>query len=196
MRVDPHAFDDIYRDADDPWHFATSAYELDRYATTLASLSRPTYSRCFEPACSIGVLTEGLSARVEDVVACDGAADAIAQARHRLVRATNVELVVAAIPEWWPEGEFDLIVLSELGYYWDNDGWGDVIERCRMSAREDAELIAVHWLGTSPDHVTTGQAVHAELVARFGPSDLHIERFDAAGDDGFMLDRWSVVDRG
>ncbi|MCU1396356.1 MAG: SAM-dependent methyltransferase [Ilumatobacteraceae bacterium] len=195
VRVDPSAFDEMYRETDDPWGFATAAYELQRYATTLASLARPRYRRCFEPACAIGVLTEGLAARADHVVACDGSTNAIDQAVHRLAEVDNVDLLVAAIPEWWPTGTFDLIVLSELGYYWDAQGWAGVIDRCRESLTDGGEVIAVHWLGSSPDHVTNGRDVHEQLIERLGASDLHLERVDEAK-DGFVLDRWSVVRRG
>ena len=192
MRVDPSTFDGMYDDANDPWGFATSAYELDRYQTTITSLSRSKYLRCFEPACSIGVLTERLATHADHVVACDGSANAIEQAKRRLAATAGVELVAAAIPEWWPTGQFDLIVLSELGYYWDTAGWGNIIERCRASTSDGAEVIAVHWLGSSPDHVIDGRSVHAELLAHLGPSDLHVEHPDGTS-GGFVLDRWSAV---
>ncbi len=185
----------MYEVTQDPWSFATSAYELDKYDTTMSSLGAFHYRRCFEPACSIGVLTQLLAARADGVVACDGSAVAIERARTRLSAAPHVELVAAAIPEWWPPGSFDLIVLSELGYYWDIDGWGEVIERCRASLVPGGEVMAVHWLGAAPDHVLDGETVHRELTKRLGESDLHIERGAEAG-TGFVLDRWKRVPRG
>ena len=155
MRVDPISFDEIYRGAADPWAFTTSPYELAKYDTTAASLTRAVYQRCFEPACSIGALTDRLATRARAVVACDASATAIARATGRLSGHSNVELVTAAIPEWWPVGTFDLIVLSELGYYWDISGWRDIIARCRDALDEHGEIIAVHWLGTSADHIPT-----------------------------------------
>ena len=200
-RVDLASFDERYQLADDPWAFATSRYELAKYATTIAALAAASYERCFEPACSIGVLTGKLAERCHSVVACDGSALAIERARTRLARskvASNVELHVESIPEWWPQGYFDLIVLSELGYYWDIAGWGDVIERCRRSLVDSGEIIAVHWLGRSVDHLLGGDEVHAELAWRLGPADLHVEAGNGStrGHAGFVLDRWTQVTRG
>jgi len=65
-----------------------------------------------------------------------------------------------------------------------------VIDRCRASLRTPGEIIAVHWLGSSKDHVLDGATVHRELVARLGRSQLHTERED------FVLDRWGSVRRG
>ena len=196
MRVDPGSFDAVYRSADDPWDFTTSSYELDKFDTTVASLGAQRYSRCFEPACSIGVLTARLATRADAVVACDASPTAVARARARLGHADHVDLVTGAVPEWWPQGSFDLIVLSELGYYWDLAGWSKVIRRCRASLRPGGEVIAVHWLGSSPDHILSGAVVHAELSAQLGVADLHLERAgdpDARTMAGFVLDRWDDV---
>lgn len=196
MRVDLTSFDDLYRSADDPWAFTTSPYELDKYDTTIANLASERYSRCFEPACSIGVLTERLATRADTVVACDASPTAITRARARLTDRHNVELFAAAIPEWWPPGTFDLIVFSELGYYWDRAGWRDIIRRSRNSLRPSGDIIAVHWLGSSADHVLDGTTVHDELSTQLGPSDLHLERTtksDPTAPAGFVLDRWTDV---
>ncbi len=194
VRIDPMSFDAAYASADDPWAFTTSTYELDKYALTIDSLSKERYARCFEPACSIGVLTRQLAVRCDEVVACDGSPIAVARARARVADAPHVEVVAAAIPEWWPSGTFDLIVLSELGYYWNQAGWADVVERCVRSLAAHGEIIAVHWRGSSGDHVQNGTNVHDELVVALGPPDLHTERLGPAQSpqaDGFVLDRWS-----
>ena len=139
MRVDVDAFDALYRGTDDPWSFATSDYELSRYRSVIEHLSRDRYERCFEPGCSIGVLTRMLAERVADVVACETSPAAIAAAATRTVDLPQVDLHLATIPEWWPEGAFDLIVLSEIGYYWDReDSTVSSTVCCRAWIRRDA----------------------------------------------------------
>ena len=46
------------------------------------------------------------------------------RARKRVERAgiDNVELAVGVVPAQWPSGRFDLVVLSEIGYYFDRRG--------------------------------------------------------------------------
>ncbi|MBI5089344.1 MAG: methyltransferase domain-containing protein [Actinobacteria bacterium] len=197
MRVDTGSFEELYASASDgdPWRFDSSPYELDKYATTIANLGRDRYRRCFEPGCSIGVLTERLAARAERVVACDVSQTAIAVARRRLASVEGVELVAASVPEWWPDGDFDLIVLSDFGYYWDRDGLDDIVESLRTRLRPASELVAVHWLGHSDDHLLGGHDVHERLVAGLGPSQLHLEPPPQDDDHGepqqFVLDRWT-----
>jgi trans-aconitate methyltransferase len=192
MRVDIDAFDALYRDADDPWSFATSEYELSRYRSVIENLSRERYERCFEPGCSIGVLTQMLAERVAEVVACEASPTAISAAAIRTVDLAGVDLHLATIPEWWPVGSFDLIVLSEIGYYWDREGLGDVLDRVVSSADPTGcELLAVHWTGHSDDHLLTGDEVHEVIAQRFGEPQVSTRRVGDA-QHGYVLERWSV----
>ena len=63
----PEYFEDVYNANDDPWNFASSEYEAAKYAATLAALPREKYASAFEIGCSIGVLTEKLAARCENL---------------------------------------------------------------------------------------------------------------------------------
>lgn len=181
MRVDPASFEEPYARDGDPWDFATSAYEQQRYATTIGMIGGR-HHRCFEPGCSIGVLTEQLAARCDAVVAVDPSPSAIAAAQQRLSETTNVELHVGSVPEWWPSGSFDLIVMSELGYYWDRDGLAELVDRLGALRSPTADLVAVHWLGWSGDHLLHGSEVHDVLGEVLGPpSEEHVhEMFIAA----------------
>jgi len=135
VRVDLESFDRMYRREGDPWNFADSDYEQHRYRCSIQALHRVRYRRCFEPGCSIGVLTAKLADRCDEVIACDASAAAIEAARHRLAAHTNVELHTATLPEWWPTGRFDLVVFSELGYYWDVAELEPLVDRLAVAAR-------------------------------------------------------------
>lgn len=193
MRVDVDAFDALYRGTDDPWSFATSDYELSRYRSVIEHLSRDRYERCFEPGCSIGVLTRMLAERVADVVACETSPAAIAAAATRTVDLPQVDLHLATIPEWWPEGAFDLIVLSEIGYYWDREGLDGVLDRVLSSVDPTGcDLLAVHWTGHSEDHLLAGDEVHEVIARRFGEPEVSTRRI-GEGQQGYVLERWSVT---
>jgi SAM-dependent methyltransferase len=198
MRVDVDTFEDLYRRTGDPWQFATSPYEQYRYAVTVAHIDDLRPTRCFELGCSIGVLTEQLAPRSSHVVACDASEAAIARARERLAPFPDVELVVATVPDWWPAGTFDLIVASEIGYYWDEPDLRLLVERMRTSLEPDGHLLAVHWLGTSPDHLLTGPQVHTILRSVLGEPEQHAELSEVPPElggpeqAGFVLDRWQL----
>lgn len=106
-----------YAESSDPWGFESRWYEARKYALTVAALPRPRYARGFEPGCSIGVLTRQLAARCDALIACELVPDVAARAATRLRDLPHVDVRVLAVPEQWPEGQLDLIVLSEIAYY-------------------------------------------------------------------------------
>ena len=112
-------FDALYAADPDPWDFATSAYEREKYDATIAALGERRFARGLEVGCSIGVLTERLAARCDTLVAVDVAQAAVDAARARLAARPGVDVRRESLPEEWPEGTFDLIVASEVLYYFD-----------------------------------------------------------------------------
>ena len=192
MRVDLESFEELYASSSDPWQFRTSPYEQRKYAITIASLPRngrtggAMYKRCFEPGCSVGALTERLAGVAETVVAQDASTSAIAHAVRRLEPFQHVEIGIGAIPEAWPDGSFDLVVFSEIGYYWDEGALAEIADRLSGVVEPGGDLIAVHWRGQSPDHLLSGDAVHDILRDRLGPSAVHHV------ESGFLLDVWTA----
>ncbi len=83
---------------------------------------------------------------------------AIALAQARTNQLENVELVRGSVPADWPAGHFDLVVVSELGYYLDESDCRHLAERAVTTA---GDLIAVHWRHRVEDYPLTGDHVHA-----------------------------------
>jgi cyclopropane fatty-acyl-phospholipid synthase-like methyltransferase len=78
----------------------------------------PRYRHAFEPGCSIGTFTERLAVRCDAITATDVAALDHADRRLRAAgRREQVNLMRHSLDEPWPKGDFDLVVLSEVGYY-------------------------------------------------------------------------------
>ena len=71
----PSYFEALYASDPDPWRFASSDYERDKYAATLAALPRQLYRSGLEVGCSIGVLTAMLASRCRRLLAVDVADD-------------------------------------------------------------------------------------------------------------------------
>ena len=174
-------FEELYAKSPDPWGFRVRAYERRKYAITLAALPRERYNRAFEPGCSIGVLTGLLAKRADVLLASDISPTAIAIA-ERADLPDNVELAVRTVPQDWPDGSFDLIVVSELGYYFDPDDLNQFIARATNSLDENGHLIAVHWRTPVPDYPSDAAAVHRRLLASELKPLAHYE------DNHFVLD--------
>ncbi|MEO7057522.1 MAG: SAM-dependent methyltransferase, partial [Caldimonas sp.] len=111
-------FDSVYAASKDPWSFETSAYEAAKYADTVAALGERRFARGFEIGCSIGVLTRLLAARCERLLAVDVNESALEAARSRCADLPHVELRRMAVPAEFAAGPLDLVVMSEVGYYW------------------------------------------------------------------------------
>jgi hypothetical protein len=87
-------------------------------------------------------------------------------AAERTARHGNVEVQQRAVPGEWPEGQFDLIVLSEMLYYFAGSDLGQVLDLAVAALRPGATLLAVHWRHPVTDHPRSGDDVHAALAAR------------------------------
>ncbi len=178
MSLGPDYFDRVYADADDPWGFATRWYEQRKYALLLAALPAPSYARTLEIGCSIGVLTAQLAARSELLVAVDASATALAAARTRVP--AGVRLVHAQVPDGWPTGSYDLVVLSEVAYYLDAPDLGRLLDLVERDLAPGGTVVACHWRHPVEDYPQTGDAVHAAL-ARW-------PRLSRVQEEDFLLD--------
>jgi SAM-dependent methyltransferase len=161
----PHYFDQMYAAADDPWGFTSRWYEKRKYALTLAMLPAERHARAFEMGCSIGVLTRQLADRCDDLLACDIAKAAVDAAARRTAGWPNVRVEQRALPEQWPEGEFDLIVASEILYYFGGDDLLNVIELCQSSLKPGGTLFAAHWRHPVAEYPRSGDSVHQALAS-------------------------------
>ena len=119
MGVSTAFFDQLYEQNPDPWAFRERWYEQRKRALTLASLPRQHYGSIYELGCANGELSAGLAQRTDRLLCCDAAARAVELAQQRLSHCPNVEVRQSRLPADWASGRFDLIVLSELGYYLD-----------------------------------------------------------------------------
>lgn len=164
--VGPDYFDDMYARHDDPWGFDSRWYEERKRSVLLAALPRRRYRAALEAGCATGALTARLAERCERVLAVDLAPAALERARRRLVGRENVELRRAMLPDEWPAGEYDLVVLSEVAYYW---GAGDLDRGLAASVGSlsgDGHLVACHWRHPVAEYPRSGDSVHDALAAR------------------------------
>ena len=173
-RLDAAYFDALYARAPDPWDFATSAYEHAKYDATLAALGERRFARGLEAGCSIGVLTERLAERCDELVAVDVAQVAVDAARARLAGRAEVHVCRASLPEQWPAGSFDLVVASEVLYYLDRRTLRDeLLPGLVARLRPGGVLLAVHWRPATRTYPLRGDEVHALVRATPGLAPVH-----------------------
>jgi SAM-dependent methyltransferase len=165
-------FDGMYSGAADPWGFEERWYERRKYAIALAMLPRKRYRAAFEPGCSIGVFTRMLAPRCDTLLSCDLAAAAVKAAAARTPDLPQVRVEQRDIPRQWPAGRFDLIVLSEILYYFGDHDLEQVLKHAAGSLAPDGTLLAVHWRHPVAEYPRTGDDVHRVLAAQPGLARL------------------------
>jgi cyclopropane fatty-acyl-phospholipid synthase-like methyltransferase len=167
--VRPEYFDTLYAADLDPWKFATSQYERGKYTLTLDAMPQPRYRSALEVGCSIGVLTRSLASRCDAVVAIDAAQIPLAEARRRCADLPGVRFERMFVPDQWPDGAFDLILLSEVIYYLSRNDVGRLAARVTNSLAKGGSVILVHWTGLT-NYPLSGDEAAALFIERIGPA--------------------------
>ena len=173
----PGYFDDVYHANADPWNFAASPYEAAKYRATLDALPRAKYANAFEAGCSIGVLTAQLALRCERLLSIDISEAALAQARARCAALPQVRFERRLLPDEFPgesDGTFDLVVVSEVGYYLAMPDLLRLREQCVTRLATGGHLLLVHWTPLVHDYPLTGDEVHATFDADAGRAWRHL----------------------
>ncbi len=195
MSLPASYFDDLYASSGDPWGFTDRWYEQRKRALTLAALPRRTYRRGFEPGCSIGVQSAELAERCEVLVSTDVSAAALERAASRVP--ANVELRRWGLGDPWPQESFDLVVLSEVGYYLDAPDLRRALTGAVSVLEDGGTLLACHWRHAVADYPQRGDAVHAAITAtpglvplgRWLDEDVVVEVWEKADDPAGSLAR-------
>lgn len=183
-------FDALFASDADPWKFRDRWYEARKRALTLACLPRARYARGCEPACANGELSAALALRCEQLLISDGSQAAVDLARRRVAGLPGVTVAQAWLPEDWPAGHFDLVVVSEVGYYLAPEALDRLAGQAFAALGNDGDLVVCHWRHPIPGCALDGDAVHRRFaLARPDWRPWTLE------DPDFRLEVWSTEPR-
>ena len=169
--IHPSYFAEIYQANQDPWNFETSLYEREKYLASLAALPPKRYRRAFEVGGSIGVLTRMLADRCDRLLSIDVSPVAQGRAQIRCSDQQQVEFKIMQFPREAPDATFDLIVLSEVGYYLSERDLLIARDWIVKALRPGGHLLLVHWTPFVEDYPLTGDEVH-DLFLAITPGQL------------------------
>ena len=188
---DPPAayFDAMYQAAADPWGFEDRWYEQRKYAISLALLPAARYRSAFEPGCSIGVLTRMLAWRCDALLSCDVAAAAVRAAARRTAGPAARPGRAARAARQWPAGRFDLIVFSEILYYFGDHDLEQVLKNAVSALEPEGTLLAVHWRHPVADYPRSGDDVH-----RCSRTQPGLARLVRHAEPDFLAEVWIRTD--
>lgn len=185
-RTDDHHCAARYSASDDPYDLEHRWYERRKRALAVACLGREHYEWAFEPGCAIGLLTAVLAPRCAHLLAVDVAPGAIEHARARLDDQEHVTIARMSVPEEWPEGSFDLVVLSEIGHYLEPSTLVRLRDKVVGALVDGGELLTVHWRGRTQEHILHGDEVHDVLR-----DDASLRRVLWHVEDGLVIESFS-----
>lgn len=137
-------FEAIFARGKDPWGY-TNDYERVKYEQTVSLLDGLALDRALELACAEGEFTARLAPRVNRLLATDISVIALGRARERCASFPHVEyrqldLMADELP-----GEMDLVVCSEVLYYWkDREQLGRTAEKIASALREGGHFLTAH----------------------------------------------------
>ena len=179
-------FDRLFDASEDPWGFRTRWYEARKRAITLAALPAVQYHAAYEPGCANGELAAALASRCTQLRVSDGSQAAVQLSQTRLAEFAHVQVAQEWLPEDWPHQTFDLIVLSELGFYLNEAAVVGIATCVKQSLGDAGTVLACHWRHPVAGFELHGDAVHAILQRQLDlPRLVHHEERD------FVLDIWS-----
>ncbi|MBY0610830.1 MAG: PIG-L family deacetylase [Beijerinckiaceae bacterium] len=177
-------FDHLYRQNADPWNYIANGYEQDRFTATIEALPKQHYRRACEIGCSIGVLTEKLAGRCEKIIGIDCSAAALEQARLRFAPLGNAYAHLMRVPEQLPDGHFDLIVLSEVLYFFSHDDLLAVERFVADRLEAGGTCMLVNYLGDTESPLSGAEAAETFIAA----SQPRLKAVSTRKFDGFRID--------
>ena len=185
--LNEHYFNDVYTRNNDPWDYQSSEYEQKKYQATVEALTKDVYSNAFEIGCSIGVLSAQLAAKCQKLLSVDVSDLPLQKARVRLKDFAQVTVKKMTVPAEFPEENFDLVVLSEVGYYLSEPDLHRAQQLILDHLLPQGQLLLVHWTPFVHDYPLTGDQVHEsflQLAGEQGP--LH--HLSAKREEKYRLD--------
>lgn len=180
-------FEDMFKGDADPWKLETSPYEAAKFDRSIRALGGRSYANGLEVGCAGGSLTARLAPRTTRLLAVDISPTAVERARLRCAEWPNVRVEEMAFPEAAPQtGGFDIVVLSEVAYYWADEDLDLAACEIRRLLASGGDLLLVHWTGETDYPQSGDEAVRKLSIALKDEVEVVLsERHDR-----YRLDLW------
>lgn len=167
--------DRLYR-RPDPYGIGLNPYEQQKYGTVMDALAGRRFTRTLEVGCGEGDLSVRLAGHTDALLGVDICTAAVERAAIRVPSGTFTR---RTLPREMPDGTFDLIVCTDVLYYWEpvtlRVGIAALLDRLRPGGT----LLAYHYRGDfgqagTADRVHEG--LRAAAVARGHDVRVHQHR--------------------
>lgn len=168
------------REAEQPWPLDALGCVRSRDDVTLDALPRARYRCALEIGGATGLLTEKLQERCDALLSLESSESAQARAIHRCRHLSHVRFERMSVPDRYPEGTFDLTLLSGRGAYWSLPELALAQQRILEHLEPGGHLVLVHWTGQTRDMRCSGHEVH-DAFRQLAPRHLRHLRGEMEG---------------
>lgn len=166
--LDAAYFNELYGKNRDPWNFESSEYEKNKYVQTMLIIPDDVYANVFEIGCSNGALSMLLQSRSQKLLSVDSSSIAVANAKKRLSEHKHVTVKEMEVPRDFPSQQFDLILLSEVGYFMVEEDLLLLRDKMIDALLPGGHLLLVHWTPPVEEFPLTGDQVHEFFISKSG----------------------------
>jgi predicted TPR repeat methyltransferase len=160
-----------------------------KFERTLEFCGEGPFERALELGCSEGAFTRLLAPRCRSLVAVDISEIAVERARERLRGLDHVTCEVLQLPSEFPEGEFDLIVASDVLYYWPLADVVATLPRIEDALAPGGVLLALHYIPRM-GALINGHEVHDALLEHATLAHAHAETTEFGSGRRYRIDRF------
>lgn len=183
----PEYFERMFQGTPDPWDLETSPYERAKYSDTIAALAGRSYREGFEIGCAKGVLSRQLAQHCAQLLAIDVSETALKAARARCAELPYVSFAKMAFPLEAPsQTQFDLVVLSEVAYYWNDADLARAAQWLTAHISAGGDVLLVHWIGET-DYPQSGD----DAVDKLGDAiQVPMDVLRSERREKYRLDMW------
>jgi LmbE family N-acetylglucosaminyl deacetylase len=177
-------FEKLYEKSIDPWNYQSNSYEINRFDATIQALPQKHYKNACEIGCSIGVLTEKIGKICDTILGIDCSIKAIEKAKLYNKNNNNIKFEIMRVPEHIPVGSYDLIVLSEVLYFFSADDLLRVSQFVKNQIEENGTCVLVNFLGDTESPMGGHEAAN-KFCALVEP---YFELINQEKHQGFRID--------
>ena len=121
------------------------------------------------------------------VLAADFHADAVTAARQRTAGPSMSRSGSCCSPAMAAGHQVDLVVLSEIGYFFRASAWAELCARAGDSLADSATVVACHWRRDFAERTLPTAALHAQLGSVLG-----LPQHTTVTDADFVIDVWTT----
>ncbi len=157
-------FDETFQGSPDPWGYTSSSYEISKFRATIRALPKVRFKNAFEIGCAIGVITQQLAPKCDRLLSIDCSEVGLEEARKRCAELPQVQFEKMQIPQQFPTKKFDLILVSEVGYYLTTEDLRETKEKIIDSLLPGGYLLMVHYRFPVESFILNGEIVHNTFI--------------------------------